>query len=95
MFVIFTSYKYFINKNNYNFNEYLISTDDNYMVIISDITNNYNIKDKIDIKYKGSIYSCLLIFPPNIDNNYIITYTFNKSDDNDKSSIKIYLLNNV
>ena len=86
--------RYFINKNNYNINEYLISGDDNKIVIIWDITNNYNIKYQIDTKYEGSIYSCLLIFPHNNNDNYIITSTFNKSDDNDKSATKIYSLNN-
>ena len=55
---------------------------------------NYNIKYQIDTKYGMEIYSCLLIFPHNIDDNYIITSTFNKSDDIDKSSTKIYSLNN-
>ena len=50
---------YFINKKNYN--EYLISGDDNKIVIIWDITNNYNIKYQIDTKYGGYIYSCLLM----------------------------------
>jgi len=86
--------RYFINKNNYNINEYLISGDDNKIVIIWDITNNYNIKYQIDTKYGGNIYSCLLIFPHNNNDNYIITSTFNKSDDNDKSATKIYSLNN-
>ncbi len=36
--------RYFINKSHYNFNEYLISGDKNNIVIIWDITNNYNIK---------------------------------------------------
>ena len=40
------------------------------------------------------IYSCLLIFPDNIDDNYIITSTLCESDDNDKSATKIYSLNN-
>ena len=88
--------RYFINKNNiYNINEYLISGDDNKIVIIWDITNNYNIKYQIDTKYGGNIYSCLLIFPHNNNDNYIITSTFNyTSDDNDKSATKIYSLNN-
>jgi len=86
--------RYFINKNNYNINEYLISGDDNKIVIIWDITNNYNIKYQIDTKYGDIIYSCLLIFPHNNNDNYIITSTFNKSDDNDKSATKIYSLNN-
>ena len=84
--------RYFINKKNYN--EYLISADDNKIVIIWDITNNYNIKYQIDTKYGGYIYSCLLIFPHNIDDNYIITSTYNTFDDIDKSSTKIYSLNN-
>ena len=80
--------RYYINtKNN---NEYLISGDDNKIVIIWDITNNYNIKYHIDTKYGGNIYSCLLIFPY----NYIITSTSNTSDDIENSSIKIYSLNN-
>ena len=88
--------RYFINKNqnNYNCNEYLVSGDDNKIVIIWDITNNYNIKYQIDTKYGDIIYSCLLIFPHNIDDNYIITSTYNQTDDNDKSATKIYSLNN-
>jgi len=85
--------RYFINKNN-NINEYLISGDRSYIVIIWDITNNYNIKYKIDTKYKSDIYSCLLIFPHNNNDNYIITSTRNTSDDNDESATKIYSLNN-
>ena len=74
--------RYFINKNNiYNINEYLISGDDNKIVIIWDITNNYNIKYQIDTKYGDNIYSCLLIFPHNNNDNYIITSTYNQSDD--------------
>ena len=84
--------RYFINNKNYN--EYLISGDDNRIVIIWDITNNYNIKYQIDTQYKDDIYSCLLIFPHNIDDNYIITSTCNESKDIDKSATKIYSLNN-
>ena len=83
--------RYFI--NNKNKNEYLISGDDDKRVIIWDITNNYNIKYNIDTKYGHNIYSCLLIFPKNNEDNYIITSTFNKSDDMDKSATKIYLFN--
>ena len=85
--------RYFINNKD-NHNEYLISGDDNKIVIIWDITNNYNIKYEIDTKYKDDIYSCLLIFPHNINDNYIITSTTNKSYNMDESSTKIYSLNN-
>ena len=84
--------RYFINKKNYN--EYIISGDDNKIVIIWDITNNYKIKYQINTKYGGTIYSCLLIFPYNIDDNYIITSSNTSSDDIDRSSTKIYSLNN-
>ena len=92
---IIRTIRYFINdKNN---NEYLISGDDNKIVIIWDITDDYNIKYQIDTKYGDKIYSCLLIFPHNTDNNYIITSTCNKSFNKyntDKSASKIYSLNN-
>lgn len=74
--------KYFIEK--YKYKEYLISGDFNQIVIIWDITLNYNIKYKIDTKYENfSIYSCLLMLWNNyydtINNkyneNYIITST--------------------
>ena len=55
---------------------------------------NYNIKYQIDTQHELDIYSCLLIFPHNIDDNYIIISTFNTSDDIDKSSTKIHSLNN-
>ena len=76
--------RYFI--NNKNKNEYLISADDNKIVIIWDITNNYNIKYNIDTKYGKEIYSCLLIFPNNMNDDYIITSSFNESKNNEDSA---------
>ena len=84
--------RYFI--NNKNKNEYLISADYNKIVIIWDITNNYNIKYKINTKYGDDIYSCLLIFPHNSDDNYIITSTGNNSGKDEDSATKLYSLNN-
>ena len=84
--------RYFMNDKDKN--EYLISADDNKIVIIWDITNNFNIKHKIDTKYGGSIYSCLLIFPKNSEDNYIITSTFNKSGKDEDSASKLYSLSN-
>ena len=89
--IIWTT-RYFMNDKNYN--EYLISADKDKIVIIWDITNNYNIKYKINTKYGDDIYSCLLIFPHNINNNYIITSTYNDSGNDEDSSTKIYSLNN-
>ena len=83
--------RYFINDKNKN--EYLISADDDKRVIIWDITNDYNIKCNIDTKYGENIYSCLLVFPNNIIDNYIITSSFNRSENDEESSTKIYLLN--
>ena len=68
-----TTIRYFINDKNKN--EYLMSADFNYYIIIWDISNNYNIKYKFDSGYKGNIYSCLMVFPHNIDENYFITST--------------------
>ena len=64
-----------------NFNDsiknknYLMSIDNIKLVIIWDITNNFQ-KKKLILDYKGIIYSALLIF--NIfDNDYIITSSYN------------------
>ena len=83
--------RYFI--NNKNKNEYLISADDNEIVITWDITNNYNIKYNIDTKYGKGIYSCLLIFPNNMNDDYIITSSYNESKNNEDSATKIYSFN--
>ena len=87
------SIRYFINIKNKNKNEYLISSDKNKIVIVWDITNNYNILYNINTNYGDDIYSSLLIFSNNDNNNYIITSTKNISNDADKSSTKIYSLN--
>ena len=79
--------RYFINKK--NFNEYLISADYDRVVIIWDITNNYNIKHKIVINNFRVIWSCLLLFPHNIEDNYIII-----SNDKTGEYTKIYSLEN-
>ena len=83
--------RYFINKK--DFNEYLISADDNKIVIIWDVTDNYNMKQQIETKYENNIYSCLLIFPHYDSNDYIITSTYHDSDNIQNSSSKIYSLN--
>ena len=80
--------------NNKDINEYLISADSNNLVIIWDITDNYNIKHKFNAYSNGEIYSCLLIFPNNIDDNYIITSTSLISKNNDDSATKIFSLEN-
>ena len=82
--------RYFI--NNKNNNEYLISGDDECIVIIWDITKNYEIKYEIETYYNKYIFSCLMIFPRDKDDNYIITSTYNASDSK-KDSCKIYSLN--
>ena len=82
------SVRYFLNKN--NLNEYLISSDYSYKVIIWDLTDNYNLKYIIKTGYTENIYSCLILF--NINNqNIIITSTTDISINDDNSS-KIYSL---
>jgi WD40 repeat protein len=81
--------RYFI--NNKNMNEYLISGDDDKIVFIWDITDNYKIKYKIKTNYgkNNFIFSCLLMFPHFSNEDYIITSSSNYS-----SITTIYSLNN-
>ena len=55
----------------------MISEDYERIIIIFDI--NYNIKYKINIQkdYDYTIYSVLLVFPENSEDNYIIISTSN------------------
>ena len=84
--------RYFINyKNN---NEYLISADTKKIVIVWDITNNYKLKHYLKTLYYDDISSCLLFFPPNINEDYIITSSNSIGNDVETSAAKIYSLNN-
>ena len=90
-----TSIRYFFNNKSYD--EYLISADSDKIVIIWDITKNYEMKYKINTFYSkhGLIYSCLLVFPNNQNDDYIITSIDScEHFDNEKTSTKIYSLNN-
>ena len=84
--------RYFI--NNKNKKEYLISGADDKKVIIWDINNNYNIIFTIDTKYIKSIFSCLLIFPDNKEDTYIIISSYSKNENNENSATKVYSMNN-
>jgi WD40 repeat protein len=93
-----TSIRYFI--NNKDNSEYLISSDENKIVIVWDINDNYGMKTKIDTKYGDSIYSSLIIFPNNENDSYIITSTLScndiskdSSENIERSATKIYSLN--
>ena len=82
--------KYYINNKDYK--EYLISTDYMKIVIIWDIKNNYNILQQIQTQYKELIYNCLLVFPHNIEDNYI-AISANELKCNYLSVLKIFSLN--
>jgi WD40 repeat protein len=84
------SIRYFLNNKNYN--EYLISSDDNRTVIVWHITKNYKPLHIIDTKYSGVSYSCLLAFPSNLDKSFILTSTKHYSYENEKSATKIFSL---
>ena len=71
--------------------EYLISADDDKIVIVWDLLNNYEIKHLIDTNYDDDIYSCALFFNQNIEKNYIITSTYCTSSDITNST-KLYSL---
>ena len=84
--------RYFI--NNKDDNEYLISADCGKKVIVWDITNNYEIKHYINTLYYDFISSCLLFFPPNINDDYIITSSNSNGNHVKTSGTKIFSLNN-
>ena len=90
---IINTIRYFI--NNETINEYLIYSNCDRIIIIWDITNNYNVKHKIDMKLSIDfiINSCLLAFTHN-KNDYIISTAVNSEEEFDESSTKIYLFNN-
>jgi hypothetical protein len=95
-----TNVRYFL--NNFTNEDYLISADESGIVNLWDISNNYSKKYSIDTNYNDIIYSCLLVFTnnenfenSNNDNKgYIITSTYGISDENEKSSTKIYSMEN-
>ena len=76
-------------KDNFNNNEYLVSADENFIVIVWDISNKFNKKFTIETKYTDIIYSCLLTFVDQ-DSGFLITSTYGISDNNDKACTKIY-----
>ena len=84
--------RYFI--NNINSEEYLISADNDIIVIIWEITYDFNMKFKINTNYSDNIYSCLLLFDLINENNYIVTSSYEQLEDNDKSATKLYSLEN-
>ena len=69
---LITTIRYFI--NNKDNNEYLVSADWNYKVIVWDVSNNFNIKYKIGDFWKlhTEMWTLMLVFPHNNDNNYIV-----------------------
>ena len=67
-----TTIRYFI--NNKDNNEYLISADAGFRIIVWDVTNNYKIKYNLFNVFRigHKMWSLLLVFPNNNNNNYII-----------------------
>ena len=72
--------------------EYLISADDNKIVIVWDILNNFDKKQIIDTNYEDDIYSCAIFFNQNTERNYIVTSTYSTSSDIINSATKLYSL---
>ena len=57
--------------------DYLLSIDDDKVLNIWDLSNNYNTKQSLKLNY-NNIYSALLAF--DTQNDYIITSTYNKEN---------------
>ena len=71
-----TVIRYYIKDNK---EEYILSCDENKLIIVWDIQNNYNKKYNIQEKYSGYIYDALLLF--NIFNkNYILISSYNNNE---------------
>ena len=69
-----TVIRYYIKDNK---EEYILSCDENKLIIKWDIQNNYNKKYNIQGEYSGNIYDALLLF--NIFNkNYILISSTNE-----------------
>lgn len=81
--------EYYINHKNYN-NEYLISIESVNMVIIWDINNSYNKIHKFYESDDHTLVTCLLYFPYNSNEDYIIT----PMHDCDEEGTKVYSLKN-
>ena len=65
-----TIVRYFLDSNTNK--EYLITADQNKMVTLWDIGNNFKILYEIKTGYSGKIYSCILVFGIN-GKNYLLT----------------------
>ena len=85
------SVRYFINNKNHK--EYLVSSDEDKIVIIWNITDNYKIENKIKTNYKSDIYF-LLVFPHNNIDNFLVTCSDSISSKMEKSSTIIYSFDN-
>ena len=57
--------------------DYLISVDDNKILIVWELSNNFKIKQTLNLTYKN-IYSAIMIFDNK--NDYIITSTYNNQN---------------
>ena len=77
--------EYYINPKNKN-KEYLISIDYNNVVFIYDINNSYNILYNFCETYDHLLVNCLLFFPYNSNEDYIIT----PMHDGDEEGSKVY-----
>ena len=82
--------RYFLNDKNKK--EYLISADDDRMVFIWDITHNYENLCQYNTKYDSEINSCLMIFPHNSEENFVITSTFGHNGKDEDSATKVFSL---
>lgn len=88
-------HEYTIKSINYFFNnkdhkEYLVSVEEKEIIIVWDITDNYNLKYKINNGCPRIISCCLLIFPHNQMNDFIAECTTFL----DKNNTRLYLLDN-
>jgi len=70
--------------------DYLLSIDDDKVVNVWDLSNNFNLKQTLKLKYK-TLFSSILIF--DTQNDYIITSTYN-NENLAEDFTKIFLFEN-